>query len=139
MYLVYQPEGSEEPQRWKYNPRKLMSVEREDIERRCGGIPYAEFTQLVLKGGSLARRALLYTFLRREHRGLRWEDCDFAWDELTLQYSRGEYAQIRQDLIDSGKVHGGELAASLEQLDAEMADAFDDPEEEGKAQRPIAG
>ncbi|WP_432135145.1 hypothetical protein [Streptomyces sp. bgisy154] len=137
MYLVYQPEGSAEPQRWRYNPRKLMSADREKIERLTG-VPFAEATQLILKGHALCRRALLFTFLRRDHRGLRFEDVDFAWDELTLQYSKGEYERMRQDLIDSGALHGGELDAALAKLDEEMATAFEDPEEEGKALRPIA-
>jgi hypothetical protein len=49
VYLVYQPEGSEEPTRWVYNPRKLMSAEREAIERQTG-LMYSEFTQAVVQG-----------------------------------------------------------------------------------------
>lgn len=137
MYLTYQPEGSDDPQRWKYNYRKINTMEREAIEQRTG-ITYVEFTQQVVKGSSLCRRALLFTFLRRDHRGVRWEDVTFDWGELTLEYSKGEYQQMRQDLIDSGSLHGGELAAALESLDKEIETAFEDPEEEGKAQRPIA-
>lgn len=137
MYLIYSPEGSDEPQRWRYDPRRLMSADREMIERRCG-VPYAEFSQLVLKGHSLCRRALLFVFLRRDHRGIRWEDVDFAWDELTLEYSKGELQRMRQDLLDSDALSGGELTAALTQLDREIEAAFEDPETEGKAQRPIA-
>lgn len=137
MYLVYQPEGSDEPTRWKYDYRRLTTMEREAIERHTG-LTYVEFTQQVIKGSSLCRRALLFTFLRRDHKGQRWEDVQFEWDELSLQYSAGEYRQMRQDLIDSGSLHGGELQAALDKLDAEIATAFEDPEEQGKAQRPIA-
>jgi hypothetical protein len=66
VYLVYQPDGSDEPTRWPYNPRKLMSAEREAIERRTG-MPFAEFTAAVLKGSSVARRALLWVMLKRDH------------------------------------------------------------------------
>lgn len=51
MYLVYQPEGQDQPTRWRYNPKKLMSVEREDIERRTER-NFSQFTQDVLQGNS---------------------------------------------------------------------------------------
>jgi hypothetical protein len=83
------PEGSDEPKRWKYNPKKLMSAEREALERRTGR-NFTEFTIDVQKGNSLCRRALLFMYLKREHPGVKFDDVDFAWDELTLEHSKGE-------------------------------------------------
>lgn len=136
MFLVYQPEGQDEPTRWRYNPKKLMSVEREDLERRTGR-NFSEFTTDVLKGNSLCRRALLFTFLRRDHPKTRFEDVDFAWDELTLEYSRQEYEEMRGKALE--QLHGDELAAALSHFDKEIETAFDDSAEEGKAGLPIAG
>lgn len=136
MYLVYKPEGSDEPKRWKYNPKKLMSAEREMLERRTG-LNFADFTQAVVKGNSQCRRALLFMYLKREHPGVRYEDVDFAWDELDLEYSKGELLEMRKAVVDS--VPGDQLEAVLEKLDEEVAAAFEDPEEEGKASLPIAG
>jgi hypothetical protein len=136
MYLVYRPEGSDEPKRWKYNPRKMMSAEREAIERRTDR-NWSEFTQDVVKGSSLCRRALLYTYLKREHPTLKWDDVDFAWDELSLEYSKAELIEIRQTVAEAAT--GDERAAVLEKLDGEIAEAYEDPEDEGKAQLPIAG
>lgn len=136
MFLVYQPEGQDEPTRWRYNPKKLMSVEREDLERRTGR-NFSEFTADVLKGNSLCRRALLFTFLRRDHPKTRFEDVDFAWDELTLEYSRQEYEQMRAKALES--MHGDDLAAALAHFDKELETALDDSGEEGKAGLPIAG
>ncbi|MFM9796518.1 hypothetical protein [Streptomyces turgidiscabies] len=135
MFLVYSPEGSEAPKRWKYNPRKIMSVERENIERITGRT-WSEFTQAVVQGSSLCRRALLFTFLKRDHPGVKWDDVDFAWDELKLEYSKGELIQIRATAAETAT--GEERAAVLEKLDAEIAESVDDPEEEGKAQLPVA-
>lgn len=135
MYLVYQPEGQAEPTRWKYNPKKLMSIEREDIERRTQR-NFAQFTTDVLQGNSLCRRALLFTFLRRDHAKVRFEDVDFAWDELRLEYSRGEWTEMRKGVV--GSLHGDELATALETIDREIETAFDDTEESGKASLPIA-
>jgi hypothetical protein len=135
MFLIYHPEGQDEPTRYRYNPRKLMSVEREDIERRTGK-NFSEFTTAVLQGNSLCRRALLFTYLRREHPKTRFEDVDFAWDELTLEYSRQEWKEMREKVLETK--HGDELAAALTTIDAAMEDAYDDVEEAGKARLPIA-
>lgn len=135
MYLVYQPEGSDEPKRFKYLPRKLLSAEREMLERKTGK-NFSEFTQAVVQGSSLCRRALLFMFLRREHKGLRWEDVDFAWDELELQYSRGELLEMREGMAES--LSGDVLVAALAQIDKQLETAYDE-DDEGKAQLPIAG
>jgi hypothetical protein len=135
MFLIHHPEGQDEPTRYRYNPRKLMSVEREDIERRTGK-NFSEFTTAVLQGNSLCRRALLFTYLRREHPKTRFEDVDFAWDELKLEYSRQEWEQMREKVLESK--HGDELAAALTTIDSAMEDAYDDVEEAGKARLPIA-
>ncbi|MER6892026.1 hypothetical protein [Streptomyces halstedii] len=134
MYLVYQPEGSDEPTRWKYDPKKLMSVEREMLERRTER-DFSDFTKAVQRGNSLCRRALLFMYLKRDHPGTRWEDVDFAWDELTLEHSRQELQLIREEVSKS--MTGDQLAAALEQLDAEIVEAHDDQEAEGKATLPV--
>jgi hypothetical protein len=135
MFLIYQPEGQAEPTRWRYNPKKLMSVEREDIERRTEK-NFAEFTTAVLQGNSLCRRALLFTFLRRDHPKTKFEDVDFAWDELRLDYSRQEWERMRESVLETQ--HGDQLANSLAVMDKAIEEAFDDSGEEGKAGLPIA-
>lgn len=135
MYLIYSPEGQDEPTRWKYNPRKIMSAEREWIERRTDR-NWSEFTKDVIQGSSLCRRALLFVYLKREHPTVKWDDVDFAWDELKLEYSKAELIELRSTVAES--VSGDEGAAVLEKLDAEIVDAFEDPEDEGKARLPVA-
>lgn len=135
MYLVYSPEGSETPKRFKYNPRKIMSAERENIERITSR-NWSEFTKDVVQGSSLCRRALLFTFLKREHPGVKWDDVDFAWDELSLEYSKAELIELRATVAES--TTGDQRAAVLEKLDAEIAEAYEDPDDEGKAQLPVA-
>ncbi|MFD4745051.1 hypothetical protein ACFWOS_06280 [Streptomyces rubiginosohelvolus] len=136
MFLVLHREGEEAPTRWRYEPKKLMSVEREDLERRTGR-HFAQFTQDVLQGNSLCRRALLFTYLRRDHPKTRFEDVEFGWDELKLEYSRQELQTMREGVQES--LHGDELAATLRQIDQQIEDAYDDVEAEGKAELPIAG
>lgn len=136
MFLVYKPEGSEEPKRWKYQPKKLMSPERELLEKLTSK-NFTEFTVDVQKGNSRCRRALLFIYLKREHPALKFDDVDFAWDELTLEHSKGELQLMREQLPDS--VAPEQLDAVRGKLDEEIAAAYDDPDEEGKAQLPIAG
>ncbi|WP_329187051.1 hypothetical protein [Actinacidiphila glaucinigra] len=131
MFLIYTPEDGE-PQRFRYVPQKLMTAEREALERRSGQ-DFADFTKGVLNGNAVCRRALLWVLLKRQHPTLRYEDVDFAWDELELQYSKQEYELMRSNLIETG-------TASPEQIDAinrEIATAIDE-ETEGKALPPIA-
>jgi hypothetical protein len=135
MYLVYAPEGSDEPKRWKYQPKKLMSVEREMLERRTG-MNFTEFTQAVVKGNSGCRRALLFMYLKREHPGIKYDDVDFAWDELTLEHSKGELLEMRKSVEETVPAHLRESV--LAKLDEEIDEAYEDPDEEGKAQLPIA-
>lgn len=135
MFLVYTPEGQDEPKRWTYNPRKIMSAERENIERLTGK-NWSEFTKDVVQGSSLCRRVLLFTYLKREHPGVKFDDVDFAWDELKLEYTKGELIQIRETVAESAS--GQERAAILAKMDQEIAEAIEDPEDEGKAQLPVA-
>ncbi|MFF7521251.1 hypothetical protein [Streptomyces pseudovenezuelae] len=136
MFLVYKPEGSEEPKRWKYQPKKLMSPERELLEKLTGK-NFTEFTVDVQKGNSRCRRALLFIYLKREHPTLKFDDVDFAWEELTLEHSKGELQLMRGQLPDT--VDPEQLDAVRAKLDEEIAAAYDDPDEEGKAELPIAG
>lgn len=135
MFLIYQPEGQPEPTRWRYDPHKLMSVEREDLERRTGR-NFSQFTSDVLQGNSLCRRALLFTYLRRDHPKTKFEDVDFAWDELKLEYSKQEWQQFRENVLETQ--HGDELATSLSVIDKHLEEALDDTETLGKAVLPIA-
>lgn len=136
MYLLYKPEGADDPQRWRYDPKKLMSAEREMLERRTDR-NFSEFTQDVIKGNSTCRRALLFMYLKRDHPGVRYEDVDFAWDELQLEYSKGELIQIREQVAENAT--GDQREAMLAKFDADIAEAYDDAEEAGKAELPIVG
>jgi hypothetical protein len=132
VYLVYEPEGAEEPQRFQYKPQKLMSAEREALERRSR-LDFADFTKGVLNGNAVCRRALLWVMLKRQHPTTKYEDVDFAWDELRLEYSKQEYELMRDQLIENGNAD----PEQIDQINREIATAIDE-ESEGKALPPIA-
>ncbi|MET8297394.1 hypothetical protein ABZW02_25550 [Streptomyces sp. NPDC005180] len=134
MYLIYQPEGNDEPTRWTYNPKRLMSAEREALEKLTGR-DFSDFTQAVLKGNALCRRALLFIFLKRDHPTTKFADVDFAWDELSLEHTRGELQTIRDQAAEHAAPE--QRDAILAGLDAEIAKLPEDPEGPGKAELPI--
>lgn len=134
MYLVYTPDGADE-QRWEYNPRKLRATEREMLEKKTER-NFTEFTTDCLQGNSLCRRALLFLYLRREHPRVRWDDVDFMWDELRLEYSRQELLEMREQVAEN--MSGDQRAVAISKLDDEIETAYDDGGEGGKAQLPIA-
>lgn len=126
MLLVYKPDGTDEPQVFPYNPRKLMSVERELIEKISGKL-YAEWSQDVVRGGSRARRVLLYIMLKRQHPTIKYDDVDFAWDELTLQQSKQEYDELIAQIEINPALSQAEIDMTIEKLRKDKETAYDDP------------
>lgn len=88
MWVTYNPEGDEK-QEWWLQIKKLRSVELEQIEARSG-FDTDEWMQRLFVGNVRARRALLWTLLRRQHHTLKYEDVDFAVDELEVELDAQE-------------------------------------------------
>ncbi|MFY1669491.1 hypothetical protein ACN27G_05985 [Plantactinospora sp. WMMB334] len=129
MFLVYRPDGQDDEQRWEYVPGRMKSAEREACERRTG-MTWEEFKVKVVQGSAVARRVLLWTFLRRQHHTLKFEDVDYCDDELQLLRTRDE---IERELDELAKFEGlSDLERQLaeQQLRAALVDAPDAP---GKA------
>jgi hypothetical protein len=126
--VTYTPEDGDE-QVFNYNPNKLMSAEREALEKRCGR-SFNEFAMGVLRGNALCRRALLHVLLKRQHPTIGFDDVDFCWDELTVEMTKGEIALA----VEKMREKKGD-----EDLIESMLKGFDEaPEDEGKARLPFA-
>ncbi|MGV9987727.1 hypothetical protein [Streptomyces olivaceus] len=128
MKVTYRPEDGEE-QVFDYNPNKLMSAEREALEKRTGR-SFNEFAMGVLKGNALCRRALLHVLMKRQHPTLSFDDVDFCWDELTVEMTKGEISlaveRLREKKGDEDLIEG-------------MLSGYDEaPDDEGKARLPFA-
>jgi hypothetical protein len=129
MKLKYTPDGAE-AQLWDVQLGKLRSHESEAIEKRTGLHYGGDFKEALLKGGMLARRALLFTMLRRTHHTIRFDDVDFADDELELQFDLDEwrrmYAEVEAsaDLDDEVKAEKLALfAGEIRKFERAAADA----------------
>ena len=134
MILIYRPDGQEE-QRWEFQPGKLRSAECEAIEKRTG-MPYgSEFKEKLLQGNTAARRALLWTMLRRTHHTLRYDDVDFADEEVQIDFDRDEWQRLYDELKDNVGLTDEEREFRLAMVGAEIAklDA-EDAGEVGKAE-----
>lgn len=138
MILVYTPDGQAE-QRWEFKLGKLRTAECEAIEKRTG-MPYStEFQQKLLQGNISARRALLWTMLRRVHHTIPYGDVDFAADELLLEMDRDEYQNIYDELTKVAGISDEEREFQLAVIGAEIArldeekDSANSVDEPGKA------
>lgn len=131
MKLIYTPEDGPR-QEFVYKPGKIRAGDAELLERRTS-MSWGDFNQQLARGSILARRALLWFFLRQTHVALRFEDVDFALDELQLEFDRGEWATIRKQ-VEEAKLPEGtpdEMRETvLAEIDREAADAEEPP---GKA------
>ena len=127
MKVTYSPEDGDE-QVFDYNPNKLLSAEREALEKRTG-MSFQQFTMGVLRGHSLCRRALLHVLLKRQHPGISYDDVDFCWDELTVEMTKGEITLAAERLREKGEDDVAEA----------MLKGYDEaPDDEGKARLPFA-
>jgi hypothetical protein len=129
VFLVYRPDGGDE-QRWRYESGKFRSAEMEAIEKRTSWDFDTAFQERLLSGNAFARRALLWTFLRRVHLAIRFEDVDFASEELVLEFDQAELEAQRAQVLAMSDIDERERSAALALLDTMRADAV---EPEGKA------
>ncbi|WP_329471679.1 hypothetical protein OIE75_20245 [Streptomyces sp. NBC_01723] len=128
MRVTYNPEDGAE-QVFDYNPNKLLSAEREALEKRTGRA-FKDFAMGVLKGDSLCRRALLHVLLKRQHPTISFDDVDFCWDELTIEMTKGE--------IDLAVERLREKNGDEDMIEAMLKGHDEAPEDEGKARLPFA-
>jgi len=88
MWITYRPEGQAACE-WWFRFEKCSDTEAEMIERRAG-LDWDEVAERFRKGNRAARRAVLWTLLRREHHTLKYEDVHFTSEELTVDMDAQE-------------------------------------------------
>jgi hypothetical protein len=121
LLLHYRPaEG--EAQTFVFKPSDMLNHESEAIEKRTGWA-WAEFLEKLQKGSTLARRVLLWTYLRRVHHTVRFEDIQFKQGELELEFDRDELCEMRAGVEAQAEQPDVDKAAILAVIDAEIAKA----------------
>lgn len=132
MILKYSPEG-QEPQEFQFKPGKLRVIEMEALQKKTG-MPYGtQFKAKLLQGDAVARRALLWLMLRRQHPTYRWEDVDFADDELVLERDRDEVVEEIAEVEQFAGIPDEDREVALAVLRHQLETA---PEPLGKAPSP---
>lgn len=135
MYFAYQPDEGSEWTLWEFRPDKMMSPECEAVERRTG-MNFTAAAEAARKGSVACRRAFLHVFLKRDHEKLRYEDLTFSFAQVDVRYTEAEYAEMRQQVVDSGEYRGAELEQILDKLDEEAETKAVRVDDEGKASLP---
>lgn len=133
MFLIYSPAG--EPRReWVFKPNDILNREAEQIEKVCS-CTWQEFLERLQKGQTMARRALLWTMLRRDHSVLRFSDVEFRQGELDVEFDKDELREIRSSTERAPEVafDGKDRDAVLEVIDQEIERARENPDPKARA------
>lgn len=127
MFLIYKPAG--EPVReFVFKPDDVLNREAEQIEKVLG-CTWTEFLERVQKGQTAARRALLWTMLRREHSVLRFPDVEFKVGELDLEFDKDELTEMRDGMLTApdAAFDGRDRDAVVSVLEQQIEQARENP------------
>lgn len=120
MQLTYRPEGKE-PTVWPFEPQKLLSSEAIALEK-VTGFTYEEFGQQVLRGSMLARRALLWVYLKRGEPTLRFDQLDPPVEAIELSFDPDELTKIRDEVFKNQDLTDSERYQALEEIDRQLSE-----------------
>jgi len=134
--FTYKPEGQDEGQTWDIDLGKLRSSEMEGIEARTGMDYGSEFKQKFVARNTSARKALLWTLLRRQHHTLLYKDVDFADDEVVVNFYKHEWQEMIDNVAKSKSIEPEEKAERIAILTAAMEESEESLEHSGKAPTP---
>ncbi len=105
---------------YEFKPRKMLSVEAEEIERLTG-MTFSEAVTAVQSGSAKARRALVYVFEKRTHPTLQWKSFDFPYGSVEVDFDRDEYDAMTEAIKADPSLDDDSRAEVLSQL-AELAE-----------------
>jgi hypothetical protein len=134
MKLTYKPEDGD-PQSWEVKLGRLRTLETEAIEKATGMAYGSEFKEALLKGNTRARRALLWTLLRRQHPAVKLVDVDFADDELVLEMDAEELTDTIAEVRSAPGLDDDQRAQALAILEHQLAAAGGPPAGKARARR----
>lgn len=121
MIVTYTPDGGE-PQRFRFDPKIVMSGEAEAIEKRAEST-WDEFQKAIMSGSIRARRVLLWHLLKKTHPPLRFDDVTFRAGDVELEYERHELEDLRAQILKRDKMVSDEdRDRALTAIDAQLAE-----------------
>lgn len=98
MRIIYTPPDGDKVE-WIWKPGEVASAEAESIEEATGW-DYPEFVNRFLAGSMRAKRALLWSLLRREQPRLQFGQVSFAVQNLYDEFDEEEIARAQAALAE---------------------------------------
>lgn len=129
MLVIYTPKDGDRRE-WHFKADDMPSSEAEAIEDVMSPMTFDEWQLALIKGGVKARRAMLWTYLRREKPSLAFKDVSFTVGELTVEWDSKEKASMREKVRESQDLS----EESKEQALALLADDEGDSAPKGEHQ-----
>lgn len=128
MIIKYSPQG-QPAQVFTWDPGTVRAAEAELLEVKFGGT-WDEFNVQLLKGSMRSRRVMLWHLLKRDHPTLKFDDVDFAANEIELEFNADELQQFRAGIEKATGIEEAAREQALALIDQQIADVGDP---EGKA------
>ncbi len=121
MIVTYSPDG-DQPQRWTFDPKTVISGEAEAIEKRAEST-WDDFQKAILSGSIRARRVLLWHLLKKTHPPLRFDDVSFRAGEVSVEFERHELEELREQIVKRDKLVSEEdRDRALSAIDAQLTE-----------------
>jgi hypothetical protein len=119
MFVTYAPEDGDR-QEWTFNPGRVRASEGQALLREYGEKAWDLFVQAIRQNDLHARRVLLWHLTRRAHPLMKFADTpDFFADEMTVEFSSDELAELR-DKVANSPAPPDQKAQALAVFEAEM-------------------
>lgn len=129
MFLIYKPEGAEEPTRYEFLPGKIRTDFATTLlkeYRRLMGSPQATWTEFktlaCASGDPAAMRLMLWWCQRAAHPALKFVDVPIPYDEeIEVELGLPELVSFRKMIADAPRDDDGLRDVYLAQIDAQIA------------------
>lgn len=121
MIIKYSPQG-QPAQVFTWDPGTVRAAEAELLEVKFGGT-WDEFNVQLLKGSMRSRRVMLWHLLKRDHPTLKFDDVDFAANEIELEFNADELQQFRAGIEKATGIEEAAREQALALIDQQIAEA----------------
>lgn len=136
MNITFTEEDGTERTWEKFRPGRLMTTESEAIEK-VTGMTYGEWGGALMKGGTLAGRALVWVLKKREEPTLRFRDVVYAVEALTIGLDEDEVGKLRDRLASDDSLTDEEREQVQAAISASEPERLDFHPEEADPVPPV--
>ena len=142
MFVIYQPEGQQEPTRYEFRPGRIRSGDASTLlrhyKRLSGNLQatWEGFKAIACPSGDPeAKRIMLWHCQRADHAKLRIDDVDPFDDEVSIELNREELLDLRAQIVAARGMGEDQKEVILDRIDMDIAN-MDAPAAEDVLQEP---